>query len=449
MQKSLRGLEHFFWLYLLLNPVLDIVNGLYIWMLTRGYAGMEAVNYRELTNAGGLTTTPALVVRMAVLLVMVAYILMLRDKKSILTAIPMGVAWAMSVLSEFLWVGGINLSLDVTFFARFAYNIAVILVYRNVFLRSELDKEQLIDKIHAYVNGMTIVFSLGILIPYVLRVGYSTYYDRFGARGVRGFYYSGNDITGALMILLPLALAYFFFIPREKFTKGRILFYSLGPSMSIICLMLIGTKTALIAMVGEVAVMVVYVLVIALRGNKELIRRALILTGITIVVGLIFNGLSLLLNGAGRGLMDMLAGSLGGIRDAAQEEGGSLISGRWNKLSSTLADFKAAGPMAWMFGVGRGSQGHIVEMDLCDAGLLYGLFGCVAMLWLYVKYGVEFLMRVIKNFNVLVLGAFVSLGITAAYLTVAGHILFTVTSGFFFAFVLIYARLLTEDKEQL
>ena len=92
MQKSLRGLEHFFWIYLLLNPILDIVNGLYIWMLTRGYAGMDALNYRELTNAGGLTTTPALVVRMVVLLIMVAYILMLRDKRAILTALPMGVA---------------------------------------------------------------------------------------------------------------------------------------------------------------------------------------------------------------------------------------------------------------------------------------------------------------------------------------------------------------------
>ena len=88
-------------------------------------------------------------------------------------------------------------------------------------------------------------------------------------------------------------------------------------------------------------------------------------------------------------------------------------------------------------------------MDLCDAGLLYGVFGFVAMLWLYVKYGIEFLMRVVKNFNVLVLGAFVSLGITVAYLTLAGHILFTVTSGFFFAFVLIYARLLTKSKEKL
>ncbi|MFR4972037.1 MAG: O-antigen ligase family protein [Butyricicoccus pullicaecorum] len=145
MQKSLRGLEKFFWLYLLFNPILDIVNGLYIWMLTRGY-GMEALNYRELTNGGGMTTTPALVVRMVVLLIMVIYVLMLRDKQAILTALPMGAAWAMSVLSEFLWTGTANISLDVTFFARFAYNVAVAMVYLNVFRNSELSKDRLIEK---------------------------------------------------------------------------------------------------------------------------------------------------------------------------------------------------------------------------------------------------------------------------------------------------------------
>ena len=114
MQKSLKGLDRFFWLYLMLNPVLDIVNGVFIWMLTRGYA-MEAVNYRELTNAGGMTATPALIVRMAVLVVMVVYILLLRDKKAILTALPMGAAWALSVVSELINFGSLNLSLDVTF----------------------------------------------------------------------------------------------------------------------------------------------------------------------------------------------------------------------------------------------------------------------------------------------------------------------------------------------
>lgn len=448
MQKSLRSLEKFFWLYLLFNPILDIVNGLYIWMLTRGY-GMEALNYRELTNGGGMTTTPALIVRMVVLLIMVIYVLMLRDKQAILTALPMGAAWAMSVLSEFLWTGTANISLDVTFFARFAYNVAVAMVYLNVFRNSELSKDRLIEKIHAYVNGMTIVFSLGILIPYVLGTGYSTYYDRFGARGVRGFYYSGNDITGALMILLPLAIAYFLFIPHRNFTKGRMLFYSLGPSMSIICLMLIGTKTALLAMVGEAAIMVVFALVMAVRGEREMLHRVVMLAIITVIVGFIFNGLSALLNGAGNSLFDKLGQSLDGIRDAAEEEGGSLISGRWNKLAATFADFKAAGPIAWLFGVGRGSQGHIIEMDLFDIGLMYGLFGFVTMTQMYIRYGVQFLMNMVRNFNVLVFGAFISLGITVGYLIVAGHILFTVTSGFFFAFVLVYARLLTTDKNRL
>ena len=145
----------------------------------------------------------------------------------------------------------------------------------------------------------------------------------------------------------------------------------------------------------------------------------------------------------------MLGQSLDGIRDAAEEEGGSLISGRWNKLAATFADFKAAGPIAWLFGVGRGSQGHIIEMDLFDVGLMYGLFGFVTMTQMYIRYGVQFLMNMVRNFNILVFGAFISLGITVGYLIVAGHILFTVTSGFFFAFVLVYARLLTTDKNRL
>ena len=81
--------------------------------------------------------------------------------------------------------------------------------------------------------------------------------------------------------------------------------------------------------------------------------------------------------------------------------------------------------------------------------MFYGLFGCVTMLWIYVKYGVEFLIRFFKGFDVLRLGAFVSLGLTVAYLTMAGHVLFTVTSGFFFAFALVYARLLTTEKDKL
>ncbi|MFR4972039.1 MAG: hypothetical protein ACLUB2_00835 [Butyricicoccus pullicaecorum] len=88
-------------------------------------------------------------------------------------------------------------------------------------------------------------------------------------------------------------------------------------------------------------------------------------------------------------------------------------------------------------------------MDLFDVGLMYGLFGFVTMTQMYIRYGVQFLMNMVRNFNVLVFGAFISLGITVGYLIVAGHILFTVTSGFFFAFVLVYARLLTTDKNRL
>ena len=449
MQKSLKRLDQFFWFYLMINPVLDIVNGVYIWMKTRGYAGMAALNYRELTNAGGMTMTPALAVRMAVLLIMVVYILLLRDKKSILTALPMGAAWALSVVSEFINFGGVNISLDVTFFARFAYNIAVAMVYLNVFRRSSLTKDELIDKIHFYINGMSIVFALGILVPYILNMGYSTYYDRFGARGVRGFYYSGNDITGAFMILLPLALAYFLFLPKERMNRKRMIGYGLGPAMAMLCLALIGTKTAFLALGVSAAVMLLYAVICLVRGEKQPIIRMLIAGVLTVLVGVIVSAAAVFMSGAGQGLLKILEDSIGGMRDVVDEPGGSLVSGRFNKLAETFADFKAAGPIAWLFGVGRGSQGHIIEMDLFDVGLLYGVFGFVTMLWMYIKYGVEFVIRFFKGFDVLRLGAFISLGLTVAYLTMAGHVLFTVTSGFFFAFTLVYARLLTTEKDKL
>ncbi len=65
------------------------------------------------------------------------------------------------------------------------------------------------------------------------------------------------------------------------------------------------------------------------------------------------------------------------------------------------------------------------------------------MLWLFFKEGVAFVGRFFRQFSVLGLGAFLSLGLCVGYLTIAGHVLFTVTSGFYFAVTLAYARFIT------
>lgn len=433
-QKLAQKMENFFWAYLWINPILDIVSGVFIAML--------AYNFRAFTNEGGFAITPSLVVRMLVLVGLAVYILVIRDWKAVKIASPMIVAFLMSVVSEFLFFGQVNIMSDVQYFAKFGYNIAILLVYTNVFVRSPLSRAQVLDKIHKAISISLILLTLAIEIPFILGVGYTTYADRFGFRGTRGFFYSGNDITGAFMMLLPLALCYYLHISAQKFDRKTMIFHGIGPAMTILCMALIGTKTAFLAIGVTLFFAVGYALWQMKADGKQSLRRLGWLVVMLVVVMLIISGLSMALSATGATVFDTIRISLDGFADAAEESTSTLFfSGRTDKFMVTWADYSAAGPLGWIFGIGRGMQEAIVEMDVCEVFLYYGVFGLFAMLWLYVKLGVEFLIALPKKFNLLALGAFISLGLAAAYLIVAGHVLFTVTSGFYFAFTLVYAQL--------
>ena len=199
MSEKTKKLEKFFWFYLILNPILDIVSGLYIQFITGG----------DVYNVSIAPITPSLVIRMFVLLVMVGYIIMIKDWKAVKIAIPMGIAWILSMLSEFITFGSISVFIDIQYFSKFAYNIAVFFVYCHLMYRSGMSKEQIIKKINKYIMISLFLMTVVIVIPYIFGAGHYTYADRFGYRGFRGFYYSGNDITGALMILFPIGSCYY------------------------------------------------------------------------------------------------------------------------------------------------------------------------------------------------------------------------------------------------
>ena len=104
---------------MILNPILDIVSGLYIQFITGG----------DVYNSASLApVTPSLIIRMFVLLVMVGYIFMIKDWKAVKIAIPMGIAWLLSIVSEFITFNSVSIFIDIQYFAKFAYNIAVFFV---------------------------------------------------------------------------------------------------------------------------------------------------------------------------------------------------------------------------------------------------------------------------------------------------------------------------------
>ena len=78
----------------------------------------------------------------------------------------------------------------------------------------------------------------------------------------------------------------------------------------------------------------------------------------------------------------------------------------------------------------------------------YGVFGFAAMLWLYVKLGAAFLRGLFRKFSITSFAAFIALGVTVGYLIIAGHVLFSVTSGFYLSFTLLYSRVVFADRPE-
>ena len=190
-EKITKRLDSFFLAFLVINPFLDVISGVYIKLL-------ETITEKNFDTIA-LPVTPSLVIRMGVLLLFALSALISFDKKAIGTALPVVVAWIMSVAGEIVFFYSFNLYGDIQYIARFAYNLAVVLIYMAVFRRMGLPRAQLLKKLEDVLAFSLLLLSSTIIVSYIFGMGYTTYADRYGYRGTRGFFYSGNDITAILM----------------------------------------------------------------------------------------------------------------------------------------------------------------------------------------------------------------------------------------------------------
>lgn len=431
MQKTADKLEQFFWLFLFINPFLDIGNGLFIMM-------MESL-YDKTWEQINLPFTPSLLIRMAVLVLFAAYILLAWDKRALRSIVPIGAVWVLSVVGEFIWpMKRYSLFTDVQYIARFGYNLVVLFIYWRVFQHTKLHREKLLKRLNGIVVFSLAALSTSILLSYMLGIGYTTYADRFGLRGTRGFFYSGNDVTAVLMVLLPVAMCAFMMMDRQKEGTAKYVYYAYAPAATITTLCLIGTKTAFAA-VGAAVIGLLGFSLYLLWKKKD--RQSLVRLGVVAL----FCGLLLgILAFTSKSLFKDISESFNTISEVNRRDGAmtALLSGRQKKLADAFNDYRHGGVYKWLFGVTRGSQRAIIEMDVFEVLFYYGLIGALFMLWPYLKLGFGYVAKFFKNCTMLSFAVLLSLGLCAVYLVMAGHILFSVTSGFYFSFMLLYGRLL-------
>jgi hypothetical protein len=292
----------------------------------------------------------------------------------------------------------------------------------------------------------------------MLGLGYSTYADRFGYFGARGFFYSGNDITAVLMMLIPIALINYIMLPplcpgrRMRFNdllpldgaRRRHLFYLAAPATALTALFSIATKTAFIAFGVTMVVFGIYFWRNMKKSGDKTQWQAFV--RICVAFAGLFVFLSLF------GLIRDLAETLRRLREIWGDKFDFfkvLGSGRIEKLGNAFTMWKEGGLYNWIFGIGRGTQRFIIEMDVFEVLLYYGIFGALSMLWLYTKLGIGLIKSFIpRRQDAYALACFISVGLCAAYSVAAGHVLFSVTSGFYFAFMLVYSNLyFAESKE--
>jgi len=194
----------------------------------------------------------------------------------------------LSVTGEIFMAAPLGLSLDVQYMARFVYNLLLLIAFGAFMSRSTLPRRAMLHIFNRAAAFTSWALSLSIILPYILRTGYSTYGDRNGYRGSRGFFYAGNEITAVLMLLLPLTIYIFLStVPRKKkyfVTKNdtykywaRRAFYCGAPALAACALAALGTRTAYIAIIGSVAAIGIYVLADGVKGKGKIVFNTVLL----------------------------------------------------------------------------------------------------------------------------------------------------------------------------
>jgi len=431
LDKGAVFLEKLFWIFLFINPLLDILNGMYISLIRQ----VEVLDVEYINTLG---VTPSLVVRMIMLVLFALYILMVWDKKSILTAIPIGLAWVLSIVSEYRAMGSAQYFLDAQYMARFCFNIVVLMVYCRVFsLRRNNDGEGLLRRVDSILVYTLAILAIFVIVPSILGMGYSTYADRLGYRGSRGFFYAGNDITAIMTLLLPLCLAKVLKTDLSGCKKPLIL-PCLAIAFSVSAMLIIGSKTAFLSCAVTALLMFAAAVFFCWREKTwSYILRYLTALVATAIVFLILN------IATGFHLLSVVNESIAATDILAETEGtgSAMLHGRGDKFAVQFEMFKEGGMFVWLFGLGRGRLDVIMEMDLFEVLFYYGIFGFAAMMWLYVKLAIQFFIGFFKNFGITAIALFIAIGLCTGYLIVAGHVLFSVTSGFYFALTIVYSRL--------
>lgn len=301
---------------------------------------------------------------------------------------------------------------------KLIFNILTLVFLLNLVKTNYLSCES----IYRILNINTWLMIVMILVPYCLGLGSRIY---SGGTGYKGFFYSNNELSAALIILFYFSL----YRLAHKLSPQRIV--QLGAIF--VCVLLLNTKSGMATcLLGCVVFVVEYLL--RRDTKRKLLLVAAILVGLFVMKDFILRQVQSFMNRQ-TFLYNLYGGSM---LD-------TLVSGRTFFLESAWIALREGPAPVLRVLLGNGFCSDVlVEMDFIDIFFYLGAVGVAAVLIVFVY----FFFAGMRNFKkdrtkTLAFGYLMIM----AFSFLAGHILFMATSGCYFILYLCLCLTYTDKKQ--
>lgn len=398
---------------LLLNPILDLLTGLYL-------------NVFQLNSK----FTPGIIVRNFILLYMIYYVW--KNKIKIKYLVLLGITFILTNIAQIYSGVSTRLFLEIQYFIKFLYNLLIL------FIGYEIIKKQnsnYIEKIFYYFTISGVMYSLVILISFLTGTDFKTYSHGLSSKGL---FFAGNDLAAILAVIYPISV-YLYFKLRDV-DKKWVLFYNITIMLGLI---VVGTRVAFLSVF---LTFIVYFVFIAVNKDKDMLKKYVIFLVISYLSFSIFSYASKVTKG-----IDIIDNSIQrqqmNLEKTKYDSTTYVLSSRNIKFKWAFDDYKNSNVVRKIFGIGRGTQEQTVEMDFVEVWLYYGVAGLIIMTYYIFKYGFMFLFKLQKiRSDMLYLVLFTSLFLGFGSSFLAGHVLFSVSAGTYSFLVLaLSTKIYAED----
>lgn len=424
------------YIFILLQPFIDLFTAL----MTRFDVGIISVG---------------IVIRGLFILLMLGYLFFFSKskykKKSITYIVLLGIFYILYLVtkSEILTNFGFLFN-EITYIFKYSYFIILFITFMNFIDEYKIDRKEILN---LFVINL-LVYSLLIIIPFITGTGFNSYNNNEGY-GIVGWFYSANEISAILTMIYPFLFLYL----DHKFNVKNCLLILI----TIITIIIIGTKAPYYGMLIINVAMLIYFLITYIRKKEKL--KQLIFMAIIILCSLLaqtYTPANINLEQRVECLEDYQNGTLteGGNLDCqvAEDQQIVMLSGREVLFGYSLDIYKDSSTVDKFFGFGFSEREvieskwvtKIVEMDLFDVFFRFGIIGFIIYMapifMIIFKVAIGF----IKKIRKLTLEQFIysystALGIAFGFFI--GHVFGAPSAGFYLVFISIFTTLLFENKK--